>query len=252
MDKKQFLTYFLQDNIEDAARIYDKYKLAMLKGITLYTKEFYTPEVWMVLQKFSNADVSITCYGVFEESERRLISFNNYGDYPIDLIKITVNNKFTTLTHRDFLGSIMSLGVTRNRIGDLIVKDNYCYFPVHKEVTSYILTNLLKIRNSPCKCEVVGNFENIPKINYEERNINVKSLRLDCLVSAISNESRNNACALISSGKVLVNYAVEIEKSKELKLESKLTIRGVGKFIIKEVLGNSKSGRLKLKILKYS
>lgn len=252
MDKKQFLTYFSQDNIEDATRIYDKYKLAMLKGITLYTKEFYTPEVWTSLQQLRNEDVSITCDGVFEEAERRLISFNNYGSSPIDLIKVTVNNKFVTLTHRDFLGSIMSLGVMRNRIGDLIVKDNYCYFPVHEEVASYILTNLVKIRNSTCKCEIVEDFENIPSINYEEKNINVNSLRLDCLVAAISNESRNNACALISGGKVLVNYVVEIEKSKELKLESKLTIRGLGKFIIKDILGNSKSGRLKLKILKYS
>lgn len=252
MDKKNFIALFPRESVVDATKIYDKFKLASEKGIEIFSNELYTPEIWSVLENLKEDNVTISSYGIFEEAERKIISFNNeYGTYPVDLIKVIVNNKFVTLTHRDFLGSVMALGIERNRIGDMIVKDNCCYFPVHEEITTYILASLNKVRNVTCSCELITEENEIPKVNYEEKNININSLRLDCLVSSIANVSRNEANALLSGGKVLVNYYIDTEKSREIKLESKLTIRGYGKFIIKEILGNSKSGRIKLKIYKF-
>ncbi|WP_072987593.1 YlmH/Sll1252 family protein [Clostridium cavendishii] len=244
---------FRKESFEEATKLYDKFKIARGKGYTVFTKELYTPDIWKVLEDISDNFIKIDSYGIFEEAERRIIAFNNYEEcFPLDLIKITVKNKFITLNHRDFLGSIMSLGINRNRIGDLTVKDNTCYLSAHREVTTYLLDNLIKIRNSNCELHIIENEKDYPKVSYDAKTINVNSLRLDAVVASIANVSRSEALILLKSGKVLLNYYVQNEKSKDISLKDKITIRGYGKFIVNEYLGSSKSGRLKIEILKYS
>lgn len=253
MNKKDFINLFNLEEFE-ALKLFERFNLARTKNISVFTDEFYTPDVWSTLQELNLLDVRVFSFGFFEDGERRVISFNKdeYLDFPISLIKINCNTKFSKLEHKDYLGSIMALGINRNKIGDLILKEEGCYVAVHNSILEFLLNNLNKIKNLNCRCEMVYDIEDIPKPSYEEKNIIVTSKRLDCIVAALGNLSRNKALEVINSGSVLLDYRVTKDKSREVSEDSRLTLRGVGKFKIKNIFGTTKSGRLKLTVFKYT
>lgn len=92
----------------------------------------------------------------------------------------------------------------------------------------------------------------LPKVNFEEIVVLVSSLRIDGIVSKIINISRSKAQAMIEQGQVLIDYVKIKDKSYELKGQERITIRGFGKFIVGNSIGNSKSGRIKIIIKKYT
>lgn len=253
--KDKIINYFTDDERSEALNLYERYILSKDKNISMFGKSFYTPNVWTWFEKnLSSNDLKIESNGLFEDAERRMISFNNIYDspFPMKLIKVETTSKFTNLTHRDFLGGILSLGIERNKIGDLLVDNNRCYVPVHEEIENFILYNIDKISKVVCNVEVIDNFELLPKVTFKEEIILVSSLRVDGVVSRLTNVSRSKAQAMIEQGLVLVNYVKIRDKSYELKGEERITIRGFGKFIIGNSIGNSKSGRIKIIIKKYT
>lgn len=253
MNKKDFINLLNLEEFE-ALKLFERFNLARTKNISVFTDEFYTPDVWSTLQELNLSSIKIESFGFFEDGERRVIAFNKdeYSDYPISLLRIHCNTKFSKLEHKDYLGSIMALGINRSKIGDLILRDDNCYVAVHNSIIDFLLSNLTKIRNLNCKCEIVYDTEDIPKPSYEEKNIIVTSKRLDCIIAALGNLSRNKALDAINSGSVLLDYRVTKDKSKEVSENSRITLRGVGKFRIKNIFGTTKSGRLKLTVFKYT
>ncbi|NMF04014.1 RNA-binding protein [Clostridium beijerinckii] len=253
--KEKIAKYFTDDDRNDALNLYEKYLLARDKNITVFGKNFYTPNIWMWFEKnLSSNDLKIESNGLLDDSERRMVSFNNIykSPFPMKLIKIESTSKFSNLTHRDFLGGILSLGIERNKIGDLLVNNNTCYVPVHEEVEDFIIYNLNRISKVICNVKVVDDFEFLPKVNFEEVVVLVSSLRIDGIVSKIINISRSKAQAMIEQGQVLIDYVKIKNKSYELKGQERITIRGFGKFIVGNSVGNSKSGRIKIIIKKYT
>ncbi|NRT76773.1 RNA-binding protein YlmH [Clostridium beijerinckii] len=253
--KERIAKYFTDDDRNDALNLYEKYLLARDKNITVFGKSFYTPNIWMWFEKnLSSNDLKIESNGLLDDSERRMVSFNNIYEspFPMKLIKIESTSKFSNLTHRDFLGGILSLGIERNKIGDLLVNNNTCYVPVHEEVEDFIIYNLNRISKVICNVKVVDDFEFLPRVNFEEVVVLVSSLRIDGIVSKIINISRSKAQAMIEQGQVLIDYVKIKDKSYELKGQERITIRGFGKFIVGNSIGNSKSGRIKIIIKKYT
>lgn len=246
---------FSDDDKVEALSLYEKYLLAKNKDIPVFGNSFYPPNIWKWFEMNTGSkSFKVECNGIFEESERRMIAFNNIYDvpYPMFLIKIYHNSKFSNLSHRDYLGGILALGIERNKIGDLLVEGNVCYVPVHEDVKDYLLYNIDKIGRVSCKVEVLDEYEELPQFKFKEEVILVSSLRLDNLVSKICNVSRSKAQELIDQGQVLVDYVKVREKSQELKGGERITIRKSGKFMLGEKIGNSKSGKIKIIIKKYT
>lgn len=254
MDKKQFFSLFNEIDEFDISKLYERFQLARRAGIAIFTNEFYTPDVWSTLENLSLNDILIESYGIFPDSDRRIIGFNRRYDeeFPVKLIKIKCNTKFTKLAHKDYLGSIMALGIKREKLGEIILGDECAYVAVHEDMIEFLLTSLNKIKNLTCQCTIVDKKESLPEVQYEESVVISTSTRLDCIVAAIGNLSRSKASELISQGKVLVNYICTTDKSHEVKENIKITIKGLGKFKICEISGVTKSGRLKMTIYKYS
>lgn len=255
MDKKTFLNKmsFVESNI--VSNIFDKIILAQKTGKTIYTGELYTPNVYKALKNMeSELGLSVYCYGIFEDAERKIIAFScdEVWYYPVDLIKISTNSKFSKLQHKDYLGSVMALGIKREKIGDLILKNDECYLAVHNEITNYIKMNLVSVGKSACTINTldVGDSE-IPGYDFQNIIVNVSSLRIDCVVSALCNMSRGKAEELIRQGKVLVDYSEIVKKDKILKDDCIVTIRGYGKFKIIEETGWTGSGRIKIQVKKF-
>lgn len=246
---------FSDDDKVEALSLYEKYELARDKDIPVFGNSFYPPNIWKWFElNTGSKSFKVESNGVFEEAERRMIAFNNIYEtpYPMILLRISHNSKFSNLSHKDYLGGILALGIERNKIGDLLVEDKCCYVPVHDDVKDFIIYNVDKIGKATCKVEVIDESIELPKFRFKEEIILVSSLRLDGLVSKICNASRSKAQELIDQGQVLVDYVKIRDKSHELKGGERITIRGSGKYILGEKAGNSKSGKIKIIIKKYT
>ena len=254
LSKENLLKTFSEDNVNEAIKIYENYKLAYEKDITIFSNSFCSPNIWSFFEKnCQSSDFIISTNGVFEESERRMIAFNNSYNlrYPIEILEIKNKSNFSELKHKDYLGAILSLGIERNKIGDIVVKDDKAYVPIIEEISSYIINNLSSIGRSPVNINVIYNIEDLPSIDFEEIIINVPSLRLDSVVAKIANVSRSKAIELLDSSKVLVDYVKSRDKSKELLKGTRLTIRGSGKYIVGDIIGETRSGKQRIVIKKY-
>lgn len=253
LSKEDVLKNFLREDTEDVIKVYQAMSLAYNKGIPSFTKFFCKPNIWMYfIKNFSNNNFLVEAKGAFEECDRRILSFNNIYSipFPYKIIKINNKSKFNNLSHKDYLGAIMDLGIEREKLGDLRVIDNSAIVPVYDEVANYILYELKNVGKAPVSIEEITE-DNLPISNFLQGVIIVPSLRLDNIVSKLANISRGKAVDIIDSGKVLIDYSKSIDKSKEVKDGQRVTISGVGKFIIREIVGNTKSGRYKVKMNKF-
>lgn len=255
MDKKTFLNRFNSVDSSIVSGIYDKIVLAKKTNRTIYTGEFYTPNIWKPMEIICmELGIGVYTNGIFEDAERKIMAFSydEVWEYPISLIKITCKDKFNKLKHKDYLGSLMSQGIKREKFGDLILKDDECYLAVQKEISDYIRMNLKSVSRCTCAISVLDtSITEIPVYDFQTIIVNVSSLRIDCVVSSLCNTSRSKAEELIRQGKVLIDYSEALRKDKTLKSDCIVTVRGYGKFKIIEEAGWTGSGRIKIVVKKF-
>jgi RNA-binding protein YlmH len=257
IDKKSFINGFDCEDKNLLASIYDKIMLCEKTGNLCYTNEFLPPNIWHKLYNMRNKFfINMDFSGVFQECERKMVAFYKYDtpkNYPMYLMKITNKSKFRTLGHRDYLGSLMSLGIKREKFGDLVIENNICYGAVGIDICEYIKYNLEMIADCPCSVEFIEEYDHIvPKRAFSEKVIIINSLRVDSILSEICNLSRANAVKLVNSGRILVNYDLCVAKDKEIKTNDIITVRGIGKYKMGSVLGVTQKKRIKINVLKYT
>jgi len=169
-------------------------------------------------------------------------------------IKIEIPNEINgKIHHRDYLGTLMSLGLSRDRIGDIIVYTDSAYIVVLKENAEYIKNSLsFEKRFKKSKISIINIEEIKPKqIEFDNIKIAVNSTRLDNVISEILNTSRRLAQELIDSEKVSVNYFIETKYTKLIKEKDILIIRGSGKYIVEEFIGKNRRDKEIIIIKKY-
>ncbi|MDW8799617.1 YlmH/Sll1252 family protein [Clostridium sp. A1-XYC3] len=255
MDKKTFLNSMGLVEASISSKLYEKIMLAEKINGTIYTGEFYTPNVWKTIEKVETGfSIGVYTYGIFEDAERKMIAFSNEEPwhYPVSLIKITCNSKFNKVEHKDYLGALMALGIRREKFGDLILKDDQCYVAANEEISDYIKINLTSVGRCACTVEVADtSITEVPAYDFQTMVVNVASLRIDGVVASLCNIARGKAEELIKQGKVLVDYSEVSRKDKLLKNDCIITIRGYGKFKVIEEAGWTGSGRIKILVKKF-
>lgn len=257
MNKNYFFNLFPKEDEFLIASIWEDICLCLDIDYPVYGNIFLPPQIWMKVRDFCNSiNINIFCYGLTSESEKKLVIFAPAHfkiedlNPEITFFKIDGSNKFKNLQHKDFLGSIMSLGLKREALGDILVKNNIAYCISSNDIFNIIKNNLNQINTIPVKIDVTDS-EIIPELEFKEFTDTVVSFRLDSIIASISNLSRNISVNLIESGDVLVNYNVEKSKSKVIEIGSIITIRKKGKFIIDRCLGENKKGKFKILIKQY-
>lgn len=195
-------------------------------------------------------------YGGYEDAERVFAAFyaefcepeNN--DYPIVPVTVLSRNS-VTLSHRDYLGSLMSLGITRESVGDILCEPGRAVVFLASGVADYVIGQLDRVGGEGVKIER-GYTLPLPQMGgFEEIRLTVASERLDCAVSALCSKSRTFAAEAIESGIVAINSVACENVTRKLRAGDKLTVRGVGKFRIDDLSQVTRKGRLVLIAQKY-
>lgn len=202
--------------------------------------------------------------GGYEEAERKILIFYpekledmlsniNLNEY-INVIRIILPNELKgEYSHRNYLGGLMKLGIAREKVGDILVDDNGADILVSPEVLKFLLTNISSLtRFSKSKIEKIE-LKDLRKIEVKKEiiTITIPSMRLDNIVAELAKCSRGKANEILEQERVLLNYEIVTKSSKEIKEKDTITIRGKGRFVIKNIVGNSRKGRLFVEVEKF-
>jgi len=164
---------------------------------------------------------------------------------PISCVKIAPRNeKFADeLTHRDFLGSLMGLGIRREVLGDIFISDGCGYLFCMDTIAPYIADNLVQVRRTVVSCKITEEAP-VPEVKLEPARVNVASERLDAILSAVWRMSRSDSARLIKAQRVFVSSRLCESCSYQLKPDESVSARGYGKFIYRGMEKETKKGRL--------
>ena len=247
------------------AQVLDKLEMVEKKNKIENTDFLDLAQIELV-QKFINKIKieNYMSYGGFEQAERKMFviypeKFNsevvskNLSNI-IQIVRIELPDDLKgKYTHRDYLGAVIKLGVERKKVGDIIVDNNGADIIVIKDISKFLVDNLgclTRFSKSEITIQKIEDLRPV-EIKKEELEIIVSSLRLDNVVSELARCSRNKALEIINMERVLVNFECETKKTKQIKTGDIVTIRGKGRFYIKEMIGQTRSGRNIIKIEKF-
>lgn len=240
-------------------KIADKAALVSKKCSVLATDFINQNVIDYSIPIINSFDINYKLFPNYEHSERKSLilypSFEENVDESefITSLRISNKSKFKELDHSNYLGSLMSLGIERSKIGDIYVNDNYADVICQAELSDTIIYNLDQVGRNKVTVEKI----NIDEVSFKEPNyillsINVSSMRLDNIVKSLINKSRDISADLIRSGDVRVNFVPEEKSSYLLKKSDLISIRRYGRFLIFNENGNTKSGKIKLEIKHYT
>ena len=197
-------------------------------------------------------------FGGYDESERKIALFGyrqewDAWDIPVMCVKVSpLQQKFAdTLTHRDFLGAIMNLGIKRELLGDIPVIENEGYVFCLDKVADIICSELKRIKHTSVKCEICGEIPSDALPKPVNQTLTASSERLDLIIAEVWNLSRAEAKQEVLAEKVFVNSKVVTDPSAPLKPDSVVSLRGKGRFIYRGSCGVSKKGKLKITVGLY-
>lgn len=197
--------------------------------------------------------------GGYENAERVVVRFGSpealgyEADTPIRCIHITpLLEKFADkLSHRDFLGALMNLGIERDVLGDIKAGEKECYLFCLDSIADFICENLDKVKHTNVKCTVVTEKEDFPEEVPEELVIQVSSARTDSVISKVYNLSRSDSLDLFREGKVFINGRLCENNSKQVSIGDVVNARGYGKFKLASEPSLTRKGRLFIAVLVY-
>lgn len=197
--------------------------------------------------------------GGWQEADRVVIRFGNETElgyqvpFPITCIHISpLQQKFADdLSHRDFLGALMNLGIDRSTLGDIKVADREAYLFCLDSIAEFICENLTQIRHTHVHCAVTEDFTDIPQEEPEKVNIQVQSLRIDAVLSKVYNMSREKSLELFRAGRVYVNGRLCGNNSRLLKAGETVNARGFGKFSLIGEPRETRKGKLAVETAVY-
>lgn len=217
--------------------------------------DFLNPRERFIVESLTGGtDILVAADGAYEDAERkRVLLYPNYyvpeqEDYAVTVFNVNYASKFVTLAHKDILGSLMSLGIDRSKFGDIQLDEEIVQFAVVAELKDYLFANLTSIGKSKVSVTEVTEKEEL--ITSTETWIEdlyiVSSLRLDVVVAALLNVSRQKAASLIHGDKVRVNWTSQNEPALELYEADVLSIRGSGRFKVIAIEGRTKKDKVRL------
>lgn len=223
--------------------------------------DFLDPRQAYILQTLANRepDVKVWMDGGYVDAERkRAIIAPDYKFVDQDQFGISVlsvksgEQKFLSLEHGDYLGSILGLGIKRDKIGDIQVLEDGCHFLVADEIADYINLHLRQVHRVNVLTEILALDKlQVAHSEIQELHLSVASMRLDGIASDVFHLSRMKILPPIKAGRCRVNWKPEEDPSTPLAENDMVSMQGFGRFKVLEVEGMTKKGRFRVKVGKY-
>lgn len=188
------------------------------------------------------ARVMFGAFPPFLEPERAL--------FPLEAVTVRFRAG-AQLSHRDLLGSLMSLGVERDVLGDLLLEDGRAVFFSRSEMVPFFVDQLKKVGGEGVRVSAGVQMPLPGGAQFVGLSSTVASARLDCVVSALCNCSRGAAAEMIEKGLVLLNFTECTAVSAGVAEEDRISVRGKGKFVIDRIGPQTRKGRLGFQARKY-
>ena len=202
------------------------------------------------------APIKYDLFGGYENCERQMTRFGSLDDmgyqvdFPIKCIKVEpLAKKFAKeYTHRDYLGSLMSLGIERKKFGDIFVDGMDAYIYVDESTADYLMENFVSVGRNSVKCSFCELPDEYKKAALKEITIQVASPRADAVIAKVYNLSRKDTLPYFTEKKVSVNGHIVENNDKALAAGDTVSVRGFGKFNLLSEGGLSKKGKLNLNL----
>lgn len=186
--------------------------------------------------------------GGYDTAERKIAII---GDEEIDIISVICIFSNAELSHRNVLGSVLGLGIQRERIGDIIIDGNSAQVVTLKDIANYLLNNLKSVgREKVTVSEKTKSELEIPKAEEKEINVTVPSMRLDAVISSGFGMSREESSAIIKAERVNLNYKLVTSNIKQVVAGDLISVRGHGRIEIKQIVGETRKNRIRLLAVK--
>ena len=200
-----------------------------------------------------------TIFGGREHAERVMIRFGKVEElgyeepFPIVLIHMKpLLQKFSDeFSHRDFLGALMNLGISRDLLGDILVGDRQGFLFCQSSIAEFICKELTQVKRTHISCSIAAELTEYEEKPPVEEEYTVASERMDALVAEIYNLSRSQSLTLFRDKKVFVNGRLMENNSRSCKPGEVINVRGFGKFIYEGIGYTTKKGKQRVKIRIY-
>ena len=257
MDREENLTF---------RHLLDLAKTSYIGDISIFSDFLNVREVAVLKRQVADLPVGrFFLFGGDEEAERVMVCFpasyeeRENIEFPISCLEIKIKSvKFenNTLTHRDFLGAILGLGIDRKLIGDIyVISENNnvvkAFVFCQNKIADFSISELHQIGRCQVECLLTSVDEVIAVRKIEDKYGTVPSLRLDVIIGEAFNISRSKVKSLIEGDKVAVNSTCISSNHYQVIPGDIISIRGFGKFIFYESLGCTKKGRIQIHLGKY-
>ena len=264
MNKFEILEKYNKEDRILIGKVFDKIKLSEKRNTIEVTDFFNMVEITLIKDVLNKVQFkNFVIFGGVENAQRNCILIypskmenfikENKLDYNNYIKVIRIENYNEKYEHKVYLSGLMKLGISRDKIGDILVQDNGADIIVSDEIANFICYNLGELtRFSKSKIEIISLKDIREKVQeYKDITIRVTSVRLDAIVAELANTSRSKALEIINNERVFVNYKQELKNTRNIQIKDIITIRGIGKFIVFESLGSSRSGKIMLNIKMY-
>lgn len=243
------------------ARVLDKLETAERRGIPAHTP-FLSPAQRAAAEGLIRAagQPRHLFTGGYEGAERTVCVFLPdwleqedwpAGEHPLAAVRLTAPAG-AELSHRDWLGSILGLGLTREKVGDLLVLENQCQAVVLSETADILRSQLDKVGRYPVKAALMA----LEELTAPERTVKrirdtFATLRLDAVTASAFSIPRTKAASLIASGKVSLNHRECTKPDRLVEQGDIITCRGLGRCVVAQIGGQSKKGRIMAELERY-
>ena len=197
--------------------------------------------------------------GGFASCERRMVRFGNPQEigyeepFPITCLCIrqTAPKFAGVLTHRDYLGALIHLGVERTVLGDILPAGHLAYVYCQDSMAPFICENLTRVKQAAVEVRPVKEAPDDALPCLKEQVFAAASERLDVLLCAVWNLSRSQSAEAVKSGRVFVNGRLCENSSMQPRIGDLITLRGHGRFVYDGIVCETKKGRYKVSVKLY-
>lgn len=236
------------------ARVYDAVECAEKNGVPQYLGFLSEEGATLAADFLKNSGVNFLFGGGFKGAKRVYLAclpdWCDEAEFPILALTVCYNKAYS-LSHRDFLGSVIALGIERDKIGDILIENGRAVMFISREIAPFVKEQLTKVGRVGVTV-TEGYSLPLPEATArKDFTDTVASLRLDCVVAAICSVSRNKAVELINDTRVIVNSFTQQKSTAKVSSGDTISVRGKGKFEIISADELSKKGRIILKYVKY-